>query len=151
MLRNRFLLPLLLVAALALPAGAVSAADSTPASLGADAVVYPRNSPEAQKLHSADSAFPLWGMLGLVVVLAAAGVYLLKRGQLRPRAGAAAHQRLAIEETRPLGNKQFIAVAAYGERKLLLSVCPGRIDFLCRLDDGPATAPEVRPPSPGRD
>jgi len=138
--RLRFLLPLLLAAAFALPAGA---ANSTPASLGDDGVVYPRNSPEAHKLHTSDSAFPMWGMLGLVVVLAGAGVYLLKRGQLGARAGSAVHQRLAIEETRPLGNKQFLAVAAYGDRKLLLAVCPGRVDFLCRLDDAPCGSPEL--------
>jgi len=137
--RLRFLLPLLLAAVFALPAWA---ANSTPASLGDDGVVYPRNSPEAHKLHTSDSAFPMWGMLGLVVVLAGAGVYLLKRGQLGARAGSAAHQRLAIEETRPLGNKQFLAVAAYGDRKLLLAVCPGRVDFLCRLDDAPGGSPE---------
>ena len=145
MARNRYLLPLLLAAALVLPAVPAAAAESTPASLGDDGVVYPRNSPEAHKLHTSDSAFPMWGMLGLVVVLAGAGVYLLKRGQLGARAGSAVHQRLAIEETRPLGNKQFLAVAAYGDRKLLLAVCPGRVDFLCRLDDAPAAPASAEP------
>jgi len=84
-------------------------------------------------------------------VLAGGGFYLLKRGQLGLRAGTPVLQRLAIEETRSFGNKQFLAVAAYGDRKLLLSVCPGRIDLLCRLDEPSATAPEVRPPSPARD
>ena len=80
-------------------------------------------------------------MLGLIAALAGGGFYLLKRGQLGQRGGLAVHQRLSIEETRPLGNKQFLAVAAYGERKLLLAVCPGRIDLLCRLDDHPAASP----------
>jgi flagellar protein FliO/FliZ len=143
MARNRYLLPLLLAAALLLPAAAV--AESTPASLGENGVVYPRNSPEAHKVHSSDNAFPMWGMLGVIAVLAGAGFYLLKRGQLGTRAGVSVHQRLAIEETRPLGNKQFLAVAAYGERKLLLAVCPGRVDFLCRLDDGPAAPVSAEP------
>ena len=148
MVRPRIVPLLALAAALVLPAGA---ADSTPASLTGDDVVYPRNSPEAHKLHSADNSFPMWGLLGVVAVLAGGGFYLLKRGQLGLRAGTPVLQRLAIEETRSFGNKQFLAVAAYGDRKLLLSVCPGRIDLLCRLDEPSATAPEVRPPSPARD
>ena len=135
--------PLLLVLALALVASApvVSAAESTPASLGSEGVIYPRNSPEARQQRAADEPFPIWGALGVAAVLAGAGFYLLRRGQLGRRPGAEVHQRLVLEETRPLGNKQFLAVAAYGEKRLLLSVCPGRIDFLCRLDDASATAP----------
>ncbi len=143
--RNRYLLPLLLAASLVLPATVVGAADSTPASLGDEGVVYPRNSPEAHKLRASDNSFPMWGMLGVIAMLGGAGFWLLKRGQLRSRAGVAVHQRLAIEETRPLGNKQFLAVAAYGDRKLLLSVCPGRVDFLCRLDDGPIAPAPAEP------
>lgn len=136
--RHRLFLPLLAVA-LWLAAGA-AAADPTPSPLTGDEVFYPRNSPEARQHKVSDDSFPLWGMLGLVAVLGGAGFYILRRGQLRPRgATGATQQHLAIEETRSLGNKQFLAVAAYGERKLLLSVCPGRVELLCRLDD-PVTA-----------
>lgn len=145
MVCNRFLMPLSLAVALALPAG-TSASESTPASLGADGVVYPRNSPEAQKPRADDNPFPMWGMLGVVVVLGGAGFWLLKRGQLGRHAGVSVSQRLSIEETRPLGNKQFLAVAAYGDRKLLLSVCPGRVDFLCRLDDGAGATASTETP-----
>ncbi|HQF39567.1 MAG TPA: flagellar biosynthetic protein FliO [Opitutaceae bacterium] len=134
---------LLVVLALAFAWGApaVSAAESTPASLGSEGVIYPRNSPEARQQRAADEPFPIWGALGVAAVLGGAGFYLLRRGQLGRRPGSEVHQRLVLEETRPLGNKQFLAVAAYGEKRLLLSVCPGRIDFLCRLDEaGAATA-----------
>ncbi len=145
MSRLRIFLPLVFAVALAASPLSSVAAEPTPASLGADGVIYPRNSPEARQQKAQSESFPMWSMLGVIAVLAGAGIYLVKRGQLGARAGASVHQRLAIEETRALGNKQFLAVAAYGERRILLAVCPGRIDFLCRLDgevsakDSPAT------------
>ena len=33
-----------------------------------------------------------------------------------------------------LGHKQFLAVVEYEGRKMLLGVCPGRIDYLCPLE-----------------
>lgn len=45
-------------------------------------------------------------------------------------------RRLKIEESKMLGYKQHLVVAEYEGRKFLLGVCPGRIDFLCRLDEG---------------
>ena len=144
---------LLFVLALAFAVGApaVSAAENTPASLGAEGVIYPRNSPQARQQRAADEPFPIWGALGVAAVLGGAGFYLLRRGQLGRRPGSEVRQRLVLEETRPLGNKQFLAVAAYGEKRLLLSVCPGRIDFLCRLDEAGAPSPAATPmadPSP---
>lgn len=44
---------------------------------------------------------------------------------------------LELLETRPLGGRQFIVVGKYGEERFLLGVCPGKIDFLCRLGNPP--------------
>ncbi len=140
MLRRSLILLLALGALLVLPAHA----ESTPATLGADGVIYPRNSPEARARVTEGSGFSLWSVLGLVAVLGGAGFYLLRRNQAGTRGGIAVHQRLGIEETRSLGNKQYLAVATYGERRLLLAVCPGRVDLLCRLD-GEETPAASRP------
>ncbi|MFT3829325.1 MAG: flagellar biosynthetic protein FliO [Opitutaceae bacterium] len=140
MLRRYLLLPLALGALLAFPVSVQAGTESTPAGLGSDGVIYPRNSPEARARQTEGNGFSLWSMLGLVAVLGGAGFYLLKRGQLGARGNVALHQRLGIEETRSLGNKQYLAVATYGERKMLLAVCPGRIDLLCRLDGEEAPA-----------
>lgn len=140
--RSRALRIGILAAVLAAPLGAAD----TPAKLGEDSLIYPRNAPEARQHQARDDSFPLWGSLGVIAVLAAAGFYLMKRGTLGPRAGAKVAQRLAIEETRALGNKQFLAVATYGDRRMLLAVCAGRIDLLCRLDesaDGPVAKSDV--------
>ena len=146
---------LLLVVALVSAAGAPAAfaTEAPPAPLGAENVIYPRNSPEARQQRAAQESFPIWSVLGVAAVFAGAGFYLLRRGQLGRRPGAEVHQRLVLEETRALGNKQFLAVAAYGEKRLLLSVCPGRIDFLCRLDEAaaPAHAPAASSAAPRRE
>ena len=41
---------------------------------------------------------------------------------------------LAIDETRSLGNRQYLVVASYEGKKFLIGVCPGRIDMLSPLD-----------------
>jgi flagellar protein FliO/FliZ len=41
---------------------------------------------------------------------------------------------LAIDETRSLGNRQYLVVASYEGKKFLIGVCPGRIDMLSSLD-----------------
>lgn len=48
---------------------------------------------------------------------------------------------LELLETRPLGGRQFIVVGRYRGERFLLGICPGRIDFLCRLksDDSEAS------------
>ncbi|MBK8477735.1 MAG: flagellar biosynthetic protein FliO [Opitutaceae bacterium] len=126
---------------LVMPALPLAAADAPVDPAG---VIYPRNSPEARQHPVADDSYPLWGSLGVIAVLTAGGIYLLKRGALGPRVGAKFVQRLMIEETRPLGNKQFLAVATYGDRRMLLGVCAGRIDLLCRLDE-PGAVAEAKP------
>jgi flagellar protein FliO/FliZ len=45
---------------------------------------------------------------------------------------------LAIDETRSLGNRQYLVVASYEGKKFLIGVCPGRIDMLSPLDGSPA-------------
>jgi len=71
-------------------------------------------------------------MLG-VLLLAAAGAFVLLRGRTLPLANRAP-RRLVIDETKSLGSRQYLVVASYEGRKLLLGVCPGRIDLLTPLD-----------------
>lgn len=119
---------------------------AAPAPVGAapaDAVIYPKNSPDRPKLAAkATDDVPVTGIVAIVLLLAAGGWMLFKRGAFLAKPAVPGQSRLAIEETRPLGNKQFLAVATYGDRKLLLAVCQGKIDLLCRLDEsgGPADA-----------
>ena len=40
-----------------------------------------------------------------------------------------------VEETRALGNRQYLVVASYEGKKFLLGVCPGQINLLSPLGD----------------
>ena len=113
------------------------------ASLAADTgkVLYPR-SPSAEHPAAPAPAAVGFTTSALVAVVGAAAGWLLwrrLRSGIRPSRGV---QQLAIAETRSLGNRQFLVVATYGERKFLLGVCPGRVDLLSALDGG------LPPPTP---
>jgi flagellar protein FliO/FliZ len=77
-----------------------------------------------------------FGSMSLILgaALAAVGVWLVWRGR-RNSPRAAGGSALAIEETRSLGNRQYLVVASYENKKFLLGVCPGRIDHLAPLHD----------------
>jgi len=68
-----------------------------------------------------------------VLLLAGAGGWLLWRGRKLNFPGRDT-RRLVIDETRSLGSRQYLVVASYEGQKLLLGVCPGRIDLLTSLD-----------------
>jgi flagellar biogenesis protein FliO len=77
------------------------------------------------------------GTLGLMLVtlvlfvgLGVGAWYLSQRMRV---GGGAKHGNLRVLETRPLGGRQFLMVVAYGDERLLLSVCPGRVEYLSAL------------------
>lgn len=71
--------------------------------------------------------------LVLALVLAAVGAWMIWRNRRSPGAGRDA-RNLVLEETRSLGNRQYLVVASYEGKRFLLGVCPGRIDMLTPLD-----------------
>jgi flagellar biogenesis protein FliO len=82
------------------------------------------------------------GMLPTLGYLAAFGAliggawFLLKRGALG-RPFAKSEGKLRVLETKMLGNRQFLMVVEYDDAKLLLGVCPGKIDYLTPLAGHP--------------
>jgi flagellar protein FliO/FliZ len=68
------------------------------------------------------------------LVMAAVGAWLFRRNRRSPAAGRDL-RLLAIDETRSLGNRQYLVVASYEDKKFLLGVCPGRIDLLSSLHE----------------
>ena len=69
----------------------------------------------------------------LGVALAGAGGWMVWRNRRGTPVGRDLRS-LAIDETRSLGNRQFLVVASYEGKKFLIGVCPGRIDMLAPLD-----------------
>ena len=102
-------------------------------------VIYPRVA-EASPAVASRSSSGFNSVLLAALVLAAAGGWLFWRARTAP-GGAALLRKLAIVETKSLGNRQYLVVAGYEDKKFLLGVCPGRIDLLTPL--------EGRPPADG--
>jgi flagellar protein FliO/FliZ len=100
-------------------------------------VIYPAGSaPAAATSAASSSASGGYGNVTLLlgVVLAAAGAWFVWRGRRSPALGRDARQ-LTLGETRSLGNRQYLVVATYEDKKFLLGVCPGRIDLLAPLHE----------------
>jgi flagellar protein FliO/FliZ len=117
-----------LAAGLFVFAAAVRAADDAQ-------VIYPAGTPSssgaAAPAPKPAEGFGFVTVLG-VLVLAGAGGWMLWRGR-KVNLGGKDQRLLAIDETRPLGNRQYLVVASYEGKKVLLGVCPGRIDLLASL------------------
>lgn len=100
-----------------------------------DDVITPKATVEPASAPSGASGFGALTAVG-VVFLAGAGGWLLWRGKASKFAQLSrASRQLAVEETRSLGNRQYLVVATYQDRKFLLGVCPGRIDLLAPLHE----------------
>ncbi len=119
-----------------------AAAATTVAGSDPSTVLYPQ-APAANGSAKGTAALGSSATMLLVVLAGATGGWLLwrrLRGSARPD-GRGEH-KLVIDETRSLGNRQYLVVAAYGGRRFLLGVCPGKIDLIAPLEVGaPPPAP----------
>ena len=104
-------------------------------------IIYPGTPAAAASSHTEGAGYSVTAAI-FIIGCASAGVWLwLRSRRAGPGASARGERKLAIAETRPLGNRQYLVVAAYEGRKYLLGVCPGRIDLLSYLDtEGPPRA-----------
>lgn len=102
--------------------------------VGADdsKVIFPKTSAESAPTAEAGSS-PWAGTVVGALVLVAGGVWFLARSRAAKTGGGVSLAALKVEETKPLGNRQFLVVASYEGQKFLLGVVPGRIEFLSAL------------------
>jgi flagellar protein FliO/FliZ len=104
------------------------------AAVGADdsKVIFPKTS--AASAPTAEAGGSPWaGTVVGALVLVAGGVWFLARSRASKSGGGVSLSALKVEETKPLGNRQFLVVASYEGQKFLLGVVPGRIEFLSAL------------------
>ena len=133
------------LAAMALFAGAAFAqepAGAGPSKEVATAVVAP--TPPAFKPESGGTV-QLSLYLVLLLGLLGGGAWLLRSGLTIFQPKLKGERKLQVSETRMLGNRQFLVVAEYEGRKMLLGVCPGRIDYLSTLAGAEPEFPNISP------
>ena len=99
-----------------------------------DRVLVPGHVAGSGAPGSANTGTNILTLVG-VLALAGAGAWLLWKKRTSPITGRVARQ-LVVDETRSLGNRQFLVVASYRDKKFLLGVCPGRIDLIAPLHEG---------------
>jgi flagellar protein FliO/FliZ len=120
--------------AFALATTAAGQADQT-APTDPDTVLYPRESRTEEP--GSDGAVSNTSSPAIMI----AGITLFATGGWlwwKFRAGPAGLRsrtpsQLAIEETRALGNRQFLLVVSHEKRRFMLGVCPGRLEMLTEL------------------
>lgn len=86
--------------------------------------------------HGPEGMLQLFVYFILIVAFLVAGLYFTRTGFSGLLRKGKGERKLVISEARTLGNRQFLIVAEYENRKMLLGVCPGRIDYLSTLSGG---------------
>ena len=114
-----------------------------PAPAQADTVIYPKGSgPSAARAEEPKGPSASSAVLAIAFLMALGGVWLwVKRRHPTGWKPGRAAAKLAIAETRSLGNRQFLVVASYEDKKFLLGVCPGQVTLLTALDSAEDSAP----------
>ena len=125
------------VLAMAQPMSAASPDTSSEKPAAPDQIIYPKNSSDrpaalpAEK-HTSDTGRML--IVFIALALAGAGAWILIQRRQAGPIGGRGQRKLQIDETRPLGNRQYLVVADYDGKKFLLGVAPGQIRLLTPLD-----------------
>ena len=112
--------------------------------LAAGALAHAEEIPATPLPQLGGSTWQIAAYLAGMVALVVGGVWLMRNGlpSMQRKKG---ERKLNISETRGLGARQFLVVAEYENRKMLIGVCPGRIDYLCTLSGGEPEFPRLAP------
>ena len=99
-------------------------------------IIYPRPVPGADAPSATRGSDSNYLLIVLAAGAAATGGWMLWR-QRRSPGGLTGRKdtKLAIAESRSLGNRQYLVVADYDGKKFLLGVCPGSITMLTPLEE----------------
>ena len=111
----------------------LAAADKPAPAAEAGGMLYPGSSGGRNEAAIASRGSGYSAVLVAALLLGGAGAWLFWRGRLAPGRMAPV-RKLAVAETKSLGNRQYLVVASYEDKKYLLGVCPGRIELLTALE-----------------
>ena len=92
------------------------------------------------------SAIRALGALALVLAVFFGGVWLFRNGRRLTRRGAGL-PKLAILESRPLGNRFALYVVGYEEQRMLIGSSPAGISLLSQLPPAAEAPPEPIAPT----
>ena len=109
----------------------MSAAAEHAGALAGDTVIYPAGAATSSAATPATGG-GTWVFVTLVF-LATGAFYFWRKRHATPSGRRPAG--LIVEETRALGNRQFLLVAACDGKRFLLGVAPGSIRMLAPLDE----------------
>jgi hypothetical protein len=96
-------------------------------------VLFPADTHDITRENAAPRSRASWWWIA--AVLASAGGWLIWRQSRQGRGVAIGAGGLRILETRSLGNRMFLVVAAHENRRFLLGIAPGGINLLSDLGD----------------
>ncbi len=96
----------------------------------ADTVIYPQPI-EQSAARPADS--PSIGYIVFVVLCLGGGAWLWFRAKGNGRSLKNQGAEISIEETRPLGNRQYLVLTSCRGRSFLIGVSQGRIDLVSEV------------------
>lgn len=88
-----------------------------------------------------ERGFTLFGYLLMIGAIIVASLWLFRNHpRFRGERGTSSRS-LRVAETRPLGQKQFLAIVECDERRILVGFSPGRMDYLCNLSQATKDTP----------
>jgi len=107
----------------------------TPGGFAPGTVIYPQGAGPArtEPAPSSSGGSRAW-LLVVAGALAAGGLWVLYRRRAADGMRGVG-RAIVVEETRSLGNRQYLVIAACDGRRFLLGVTPGRIELVASLDD----------------
>lgn len=115
-----------------------SATTATPAPAAkSDLIIYPKaaaNSSSSAAVNGKAGETSHAYVVMVAFLLAGAGAWVLIQRRKGAPIVSRGSRRLNVEETRPLGNRQYLVVANYEGKKFLLGVTTGQIQLLANLD-----------------
>jgi flagellar protein FliO/FliZ len=99
-------------------------------------VIYPQGAGPArtEPMPSTSGGSRAW-LLVLAGALGAGGLWVLYRRRKAELGRVGGGRAIVVEETRSLGNRQYLVIAACDGRRFLLGVTPGRIELVAPLDE----------------